>query len=140
MREDFLDHRLFQDRRNHLQLTATIRAVLQIQIDHPSEQLCPAQLHRAVVRAVRFSRGEHRFLDRRFGLLQYLLRHHQSAQLGVVRLAPMSTLLESNCIGESKSNDALGTAIMNLASSMGGVKQDHGFRSNPLPSSPHPVR
>ena len=37
MREDLLDDRLLQDRRDDLQLTATVRAVLQVEIEHPLE-------------------------------------------------------------------------------------------------------
>ena len=85
VREDLLNHRLFQDRRNDLQLTATIRAVLQAAIKLPHEQLGPAQPHRAVLSAVQLARGEHRMQGRQFGLLRLLSRHHQTAQLGVVR-------------------------------------------------------
>jgi hypothetical protein len=52
VREDLLDDRLFQDGRNDLQLAAAVRAVLQVEIEHPLEQLGPAQPHRAVMRAV----------------------------------------------------------------------------------------
>lgn len=85
VRENPLSYRLFQDRRNDLQLTATIRAVLQAEIEHPRKQLGPAQPYRAVVSAVRLARKAHQFLGRRLGLLRLLSRHHQSAQLGVVR-------------------------------------------------------
>ena len=37
VREDLLNHRLVQDRRNDLHLTATIRAVLQIELEHPHD-------------------------------------------------------------------------------------------------------
>ena len=56
-----------------------------------------------------------------------------------VKLAPMSTPLKSNCIGESKFNDVLGIAIMNSSSSMGAAVQDQAFRSNLEPSLPHSV-
>ena len=58
----------------------------------------------------------------------------------MTKLALMSTPLESNCIVESKSNDALGTVIMNSSFSMGAVVQDHGFRSSPVLSSPHSIK
>ena len=85
VRENPLNYRLFQDRRNDLQLTATIRAVLQAEIEHSRKQLGPAQPYRAVVSAVRLAREAHQFLGRRLWLLRLLSRHHQSAQLGVVR-------------------------------------------------------
>jgi hypothetical protein len=37
VREDPLDHRLFQDRRNDLQLATAVRAVLQVDLDHALE-------------------------------------------------------------------------------------------------------
>ena len=50
VREDPLDHRLFQDGRDDLHLAAAVRAVLQVEIEHALEQLAPAQPHRAVIR------------------------------------------------------------------------------------------
>ena len=41
VREYPFDHQLFQDRRNDLQLTATVRAVLQVEIEHALKQLGP---------------------------------------------------------------------------------------------------
>jgi hypothetical protein len=40
--EDPLDHRRFQDRRDDLELAATVRAVLHVELEHPLEQLGPA--------------------------------------------------------------------------------------------------
>ena len=57
VREDLLDDWRFQDRRNDLALTAAVRAVLQVQLEHTLEQLGPAQLHRPVVRTVRLALG-----------------------------------------------------------------------------------
>jgi len=53
VREDLFDHRLFQDRGDDLQLAAAVRAVLQVEIEHPPELLGPAQAHWAVMRAPR---------------------------------------------------------------------------------------
>ena len=39
--EDLLDHRLFQDRGDDLQFTAAVRAVLQVEVEHPLEQPSP---------------------------------------------------------------------------------------------------
>ena len=50
MRKDLLDHRLLQDRRDDPRLAAAVRAVLQVEIEHPLEQLDPAQPHRAMIR------------------------------------------------------------------------------------------
>ena len=41
VREDLLDHRLLQDRRDDLQLAAAVRAVFQVDLEHPLEQLDP---------------------------------------------------------------------------------------------------
>ena len=68
-----------QDRRDDLQLTATVRAVLQVEIEHPLEQLGPVQPHRAVMRADRLALGGLCFLRGHLGLL----RQHHRAQLGV---------------------------------------------------------
>ena len=38
MREDLLDHRLFQNRRDDLKLTVTVRAVLHFDLEHTLEQ------------------------------------------------------------------------------------------------------
>jgi hypothetical protein len=39
VREDLLDHRLLQDRRNDLQLTAAVRAVFHVDREQTLEQL-----------------------------------------------------------------------------------------------------
>ena len=39
VREDLLDRRLLKNRRNDLQLTAAVRAVLQVDLEHALEQL-----------------------------------------------------------------------------------------------------
>ena len=82
VREDLLDHRLLQDRRDDLELAAAVRTVLQVEIEHAFVQLGPTQPHRALTRAVRLALGGRCFLGGRLGLLRHLLRHHQLAQLG----------------------------------------------------------
>ena len=79
VREDLLDHRLFQNRGDDLQLAAAVRAVLQVELKHALEQPRPTQPHRAVVRTVRLALGGRRGLRGRIGLS----RHHLRAQLGV---------------------------------------------------------
>jgi hypothetical protein len=81
LREDLLDDRRFQDRRNDLELAAAVRAVREVDREHALEQLGPAQAHRSVARTVRLARGGWRGLCGRLGLL----RHHQRAQLGIGR-------------------------------------------------------
>ena len=56
VREDFLDHRL-QNRRDDLWLAAAVWAVLQVQREHPLEQLGPTQPHRAVSLTIRLALG-----------------------------------------------------------------------------------
>ncbi|MEO7150313.1 MAG: hypothetical protein ABIX46_01185 [Burkholderiaceae bacterium] len=51
MGEDFRDHRLFLDRGDDLQLAPAGQAVFKVEIEHPPEQLDPAQSHWAVMRA-----------------------------------------------------------------------------------------
>ena len=80
VRANSLNHQLFQDRGNDLQLTTTVRAALLVEREHTLEQLDPAHQHWAVVRAVRLAHEGRRFLGRRFRLLRY----HQSVQLSVV--------------------------------------------------------
>ena len=53
VREDLLDHRLLEDRRDDRQLATAVWAVFHVDLEHALEQLGPAQPHRAVVRAVR---------------------------------------------------------------------------------------
>ena len=52
VREDLLDHRLLQGRRNGLHLARAVRAVLRVEVEHSPEQTGPAQPHRLVVRQV----------------------------------------------------------------------------------------
>jgi len=79
--QDLLDHRLLQDGGDDLQLAAAVRAVLQVEVEHPLEQLGPAQPHRVVMRTARLALGGWSGLRGRLSLL----RHHQRAQLGVGR-------------------------------------------------------
>ena len=79
VREDLLDHRRFQDRRNDLQLAAAVRAVLQTELEHALEQLGPARPYSAVMRTGRLALGGLCVLRGRLGLL----RHPQCAHLGV---------------------------------------------------------
>ena len=53
LREDLLDHRLLEGRRDDRQLATAVWAVFHVDLEHALEQLGPAQLHRVVVRAVR---------------------------------------------------------------------------------------
>ena len=57
MREDLLDHRLFEDRGDELQRAAAVGAVLPVEIEHALEPLGPAQPHRAVVPTARLAIG-----------------------------------------------------------------------------------
>jgi hypothetical protein len=77
--EDLLDHWLFQDRRNDLQLAVALRAGLQVDLEDALEQLGPTLPHWSVMRAVRLALCGLCGLRRRLGLL----RHHRRAQLGV---------------------------------------------------------
>ena len=79
VREDLLDDRRFQDRRDDLQLTAAVRAVLQVEIEDALEQPGPTEPHRAAVRAVRFAGGGYR----RLGGRHRIVWNHLGAQLGV---------------------------------------------------------
>jgi hypothetical protein len=69
VREDLFDDRLFQDRRDDLELATAVRAVLQVEFEHPLEQPGPAQPHRSVAGAVRLALGRLCGLRRRLGLL-----------------------------------------------------------------------
>ena len=60
VREDLLDDRLFHDGRDDLQLAAAVRAVLQVEREHPLEQTCPTQPHRLVTRPARLALGRWR--------------------------------------------------------------------------------
>ena len=51
LRQDLLDDRLLQDRRNDLQLAIAVRAVLLVDLEQPLWQLGPAQAYRAVLSA-----------------------------------------------------------------------------------------
>ncbi len=82
VREDLLDHRLLEDRRDDLQLAAAVRAVRHVDLEHALEQLGPAQPHWAVVRARRLAFGGRCGQRGWFGRLG-LWRHHLRAQLGV---------------------------------------------------------
>ena len=70
-------------------LATAVWTLLQVEVEHPLEQLGPAQPYWVVVRAVRIALGRRSFLGCRLGrlrhLLRHLLRHHQRAQLGVGR-------------------------------------------------------
>ena len=102
VREDLLNHWPLQHRRDVLQLAAAVRAVFQLDLEHPLEQLGPAQPNRTVVRAGRLALGRGRRCDLRgwFGLLGFL-RHHLCSQLGVgckyavVRAAGVRSLREA---------------------------------------------
>ena len=61
--EELLDHRLFQDGSDELQLTAAARAVRQVDLEDALEQPGPAQPHRAMVRTVRLALGRWRYLS-----------------------------------------------------------------------------
>ena len=85
MGEDLLDHRLLPDRRDDLQLAAAGWAMLHVDLEHPLDQLGPAQPHRAVVRTTRLALDGRCGLHRRLWLLRrWLLRNYLGAQLGVV--------------------------------------------------------
>jgi len=45
VREDLLDDRLLQDRRNDLELAAAAQAMIQVEVEHALEQVGPAQPH-----------------------------------------------------------------------------------------------
>ena len=77
MREDLFDDRLLQDRRDDLELATAIRAVRQVELEHPLERPGPAQPHRSVVHTVRPALVRLCLLGWRLGLLRHLLRHHQ---------------------------------------------------------------
>ena len=53
VREDLLDHRLLQNRRDDLQLAAAVWVVLHVDVEHALEQLGPAQPRRAAATAPR---------------------------------------------------------------------------------------
>ena len=101
VREDLRDHRLFQDRRDDLRLATVVRAVFQVDLEDPLEQLGPAQPHRAMVRTGRLALGRWSCLCGR----PWILRHHQHAQLGVgcqyavVRAAGIRSLREAKLRG-----------------------------------------
>ena len=97
--EDLLDHRLFRDRRDDLQLAAAVRAARQVDLESEASAKTNlyssyvaaktrlsslAQLSRTgpVMRAVRLAFDGLCGLRRRLGPLRHLLRHHQRAQLG----------------------------------------------------------
>ena len=56
-REDLLDDRLRQDRRDGLRLVAAVRAVLQVELEYTLEQPGPAQLYWTMVCTVRLAFG-----------------------------------------------------------------------------------
>ena len=91
----------FQDRRDDLELAATVRTVLHVDLEHPLEQLGPAQPHQAVMRTARLALGGWRGLRGRLSLL----RHHQRTQLGIrcqntmVRAAGVRSLRETKLRG-----------------------------------------
>ena len=97
-----------QDRRDDLQLAAAVRAVLQVELEHPFEQLGPAQPHRAVVRTVRLALGGLCFLGCRLGPLW----HHQRVQLGVGG----QRAVEADQAAPSSGNAAAGSAPSGRAS------------------------
>jgi len=70
---------MFEDRRDDLQLAAAVRAMRLVDLEHPLEQLGPAQPHWAVIGARRLA------LDWRCGLRGWfgLLRLYLRAQFGV---------------------------------------------------------
>ena len=72
-----------QDRCDDLELAAAVRAVLQVEIEQPLEQLGPARAHRSVVRTVRVALGRSCCLRGRLRLLRHHLWHHQRPQPGV---------------------------------------------------------
>ena len=77
--EVLLAHRLRQNRRDYLQFATAVRAVFQVDLEDPLEQLGPAQPHRAMVHTGRIA------LCRWSNLCggRWVLRHYQRAQLGV---------------------------------------------------------
>ena len=84
MGEDLLDHRLLPDRRDDLQLAAAGWAMLHVDLEHPLEQLGPAQPHRGVERPTRLALDGRCGLHRRFWLSRlWLLPHCLGAQLAV---------------------------------------------------------
>ncbi len=68
-----------EDGGDDLQFAAAVRAVLEVELEHPLEQPRPTQPHRAVVRTVRLALCGLRCL----GTFVQPLRHHQRAHLGV---------------------------------------------------------
>jgi hypothetical protein len=69
VREDLLNDRLLQEGGDDLQLTAAVRAVLEVELEHPLEQPGPTQPHRPVVPTIRLVCGGLRCLGGRHRLL-----------------------------------------------------------------------
>ena len=89
VREDPLYHWCLQDGGDDLELAAAIRAVFEVDLEHPLEQPSLADARRPAVRAAWLGRGELRFAG---GLLG-AMRHHQCPQLGIGRQHPMGAML-----------------------------------------------
>jgi len=51
MRQDALDYRRFEDGGDDLELTTAVRAVLDVDLEHPLEQPSPADARRPAMRA-----------------------------------------------------------------------------------------
>lgn len=71
MREDALDHRGLEDRRDDLELSAAVGAVLEVDLEDPLEQPGPADARRPAVCAAGLSGVE----LRRVGILVGTCRH-----------------------------------------------------------------